>query len=107
MIKQSMDEFNQVKSRMASDVRTIITDGEDLLKAAAEVSGDGFAVVRAKFEEKLTSARTSLANISRAAVEKTRESAAATDDYVHASPWTAIGVAAAVGMLIGFLASRR
>jgi ElaB/YqjD/DUF883 family membrane-anchored ribosome-binding protein len=33
--------------------------------------------------------------------------AAAADDYVHDSPWTAIGIAAAAGMLIGFLAARR
>lgn len=107
MINQSMDEFNQVKSRMAGDVKTVITDGEDLLKAAREVSGDGFAAARAKFAEKLTSAGTSVADASRAVVEKTREGAAATDDYVHGSPWTAIGVATVAGLLIGFLAARR
>ena len=107
MINQSMDEFNKVKSRMAGDVKTVITDGEDLLKAATEVSGDGFAVARTKFAEKLTSAKTSLADASRAVVEKTRDSAVATDDYVHASPWAAIGVAAVAGLLIGVLAARR
>jgi ElaB/YqjD/DUF883 family membrane-anchored ribosome-binding protein len=29
------------------------------------------------------------------------------DGYVHDSPWTAIGVAAAAGILIGFLAAKR
>jgi ElaB/YqjD/DUF883 family membrane-anchored ribosome-binding protein len=32
---------------------------------------------------------------------------AATDEYVHANPWQMIGVAAAVGALIGMLISRR
>jgi ElaB/YqjD/DUF883 family membrane-anchored ribosome-binding protein len=106
-MKKSMDEFDRAKGRMAGDFNAVITDSEDLLNAAAAASGDGFATARAKFEEKLRSARASLADASRTAVEKAREGAAATDDYVHDSPWTAIGVAAAAGILIGFLISRR
>ena len=107
MMKQTMDEFNQAGSRMAGDIKTLITDGERLLKAAADVSGEGFAEARGKFEEKFANARVKLAETSRAAVAKTRETAAATDAYVHDSPWKAIGVAAAAGILIGVLAARR
>jgi ElaB/YqjD/DUF883 family membrane-anchored ribosome-binding protein len=101
------DEFNRARSRMVGDIKTVITDTEDLLKAAAEVSGESFTVARAKLEEKLKRARASLAVASQAAVAKARETAAAADDYVHARPWTAIGIAAAAGMLIGFLAAKR
>jgi ElaB/YqjD/DUF883 family membrane-anchored ribosome-binding protein len=107
MMNQTVDEFNQAKSMIAGDIKTVITDGEDLLKAAAEVSGAGFTVARTKFEEKLRSARASLADASQAAVGTARQTAAAADDYVHASPWTAIGIAAAAGIVIGFLAARR
>jgi ElaB/YqjD/DUF883 family membrane-anchored ribosome-binding protein len=31
----------------------------------------------------------------------------ATDDYVHEHPWRAVGVAAAVGFLVGLLVNRR
>jgi ElaB/YqjD/DUF883 family membrane-anchored ribosome-binding protein len=102
-----VDEFNRARTRMAGDIKTVIADGEDLLKAAADVSGEGFAVARKKFAEKLGSARAKLADASEAAVGTAREVAAAADDYVHDSPWTAIGIAAAGGMLIGFLAARR
>lgn len=107
MMEQRTDVFNQAKGKMANDIKTVITDGEDLLKAAADVSGAGFAVARGKFEEKLGSARARLADASQAAVGTVRETAAAADDYVHDSPWTVIGIAAAVGILIGFLAARR
>ncbi len=30
-----------------------------------------------------------------------------TDQYVRANPWRAVGISAAVGALIGFLAARR
>jgi ElaB/YqjD/DUF883 family membrane-anchored ribosome-binding protein len=97
---ETVDEFNRARVRMTGDIKTVIADGEDLLKAAAEVSGEGFAVARKKFEEKLGEARARLANASRAA-------AGAADHYVHASPWTAIGMAAVAGIVIGFLATRR
>ena len=102
-----VDELSRASTRMAGDIRTVIADGEELLKAAADVSGEGFAAARRKFEEKFANARAKLADTSRAALEKTRGTAAATDAYVHRSPWTAIGVAAAAGMLIGILAARR
>ena len=107
MKNQTVGEFNQAKNKMAGDIKTVITDGEDLLKAAAEVSGEGFAVARSKFEEKLGSARARLADASQAAVGKAKGTAAAADGYVHDNPWPVIGVAAAAGLLIGFLASRR
>jgi ElaB/YqjD/DUF883 family membrane-anchored ribosome-binding protein len=102
-----VDEFNRARTRMDGDLKAVIADGEDLLKAAAGASGEGFAVAREKFAEKLGSARARLAEASQDAVAKAGRTAAAANDYVHASPWTAIGVAAVAGVLIGFLAARR
>jgi ElaB/YqjD/DUF883 family membrane-anchored ribosome-binding protein len=101
------DEFNQAKGRMASEIKTVIADGEDLLKAAADVSGAGFAVVREKFDEKLSSAKERLIDASRPAVDNARRTAAAANDYVHGNPWAVIGIAVAVGALIGFLTAKR
>ena len=102
-----VDELNRAKSRMVGDIRSVIADGEDLLKAAADVSGEGFAVARQKFEKKLDSARAKLADASQAAVDKTKDTATAVNRYVHGNPWPVIGVAAAAGLLVGFLAGRR
>jgi len=107
MTEQRTDEFNQAKGKMANDIKTVITDGQDLLKAAANVSSSGLAVAREKFDETLSSARARLVDASRPAVDQARRTAAAANDYVHESPWTVIGVAVAVGALIGFLAARR
>jgi ElaB/YqjD/DUF883 family membrane-anchored ribosome-binding protein len=41
------------------------------------------------------------------AVDQAKRAARATDDYVHDNPWQAIGIAAAVGMLLGLLMNRR
>jgi len=74
---RAMHDFDRAKGRMAADFRTMINDSEDLLKAAASVSGEGFGAARTKF------------------------------DYIRGNPWTAVGLAVAAGLLIGFLAGKR
>ena len=106
-MKQSTAEFNQARGKMADDIKTVIADGEDLLKAAANVSGAGFAAAREKLDETLSGTRARLVDASRPAVDKARRTAAAANGYVHGNPWPVIGVAAAAGILIGFLAARR
>ena len=96
-------EFNRAKGKITDDLKTIVSDGEELLKAAANASGEGFTAARAKFAERVTSAKARLADLSQPVVERARQA----DDYVHGSPWTAIGVVAAAGILIGLLAAKR
>jgi ElaB/YqjD/DUF883 family membrane-anchored ribosome-binding protein len=102
-MEQAAVGFNHAKDKMAQDFKMIISDGEDLLKAAANASGEGLAAARAKFSEQVTNVKAKLADVSHPVIE----GAGRADDYVKDNPWTAIGVAAAVGMLIGFLAAKR
>ena len=107
MMNRAVNKFNRAGGRLAGDFRTMIADSEDLLKAAGAVSGEGFAMARSKFEEKLKSAKSALAEASQPAIDSTRETAAAADSYVRDNPWTAVGVAIAAGALVGFLAAKR
>jgi ElaB/YqjD/DUF883 family membrane-anchored ribosome-binding protein len=107
MMEQRTDEFSQAKGKMAGDIRTVITDGEDLLKAATNVSGASLAATRDEFKEKLGSARARLADAAQPAIDKAKNTAAAANGYVRGNPWTAIGFAVAVGALIGYLVVRR
>jgi len=107
MMNRAVNKFNRAGGRLAGDFRTMIADSEELLKAAGAVSGEGFAMARSKFEEKVKHAKASLADASQPAIDRTRETAAAADDYVRDNPWTAIGVAIAAGALVGFLAAKR
>jgi ElaB/YqjD/DUF883 family membrane-anchored ribosome-binding protein len=107
MSEETMSEFNRTKGKMVDDFKAIVTDADDLLQATAKVSGEGFNVARAKFTERLKSAKTSLAEAERHAVDKAKQAATATDDYVKGNPWTAVGIAAGIGVLIGFLVAKR
>jgi ElaB/YqjD/DUF883 family membrane-anchored ribosome-binding protein len=102
-MEHAAGKFNRATGKMADDLKRIVSDGEALLKAAANASGEGFAAAQAKFAESVTSAKAKLADASQPVFDKARQA----DDYVHGSPWTAIGAAAAVGLLIGLLAAKR
>lgn len=95
------------KDDLMRDFRNLIQGGEALLKSTSNLSGEAFAQAREQFRIQLASARTRVAAASRVAAEKGRQAAAVTDDYVHANPWPAIGVAAGVGFIVGALLSRR
>ena len=107
MMNRAMHRFDRARGRMAGDFRTMINDSEDLLRAAASVSSEGFTAARAKFEDKLKDAKAALAEASQPMVDTTTETASAANDYVRANPWTAVGIAIAAGVLVGFLAAKR
>jgi len=107
MAERAAETFGRARGRVAEGLRAVIADGEELLKAAAAVPGEGFAEARKAFEEKLQRARTALVDAWKPALAKAGETAAAGNHYVRANPWTAIGVAAAAGLLIGMLAAKR
>ena len=93
--------------KLMEDLRLVVTDAEELLKATAGQAGEKVAAARARAEESIDAAKTRIAQAGYAAAAQTREAAKATDDYVHDNPWTAIGVAAAVGIVIGVLLARK
>lgn len=107
MMDRAVRQLNRAGATMAGDFRTMITDGEDLLKAAATVSDEGFSAARKKFEERLQSAKATLADASQPMIDSTKEAAAAADNYVRGNAWTAVGVALAAGALVGFLTAKR
>jgi ElaB/YqjD/DUF883 family membrane-anchored ribosome-binding protein len=47
-----------------------------------------------------------LEDIQKLLTEKGKEAATATDEFVRENPWAALGIAATVGCLVGYLISR-
>jgi len=101
------EALGRSKEALVKDFRNLINDGEALLKSTTNLSGEALAQARAQFRATLADARTRVDEVSRVAREKGRQAAVATDRYVHDNPWPAIGVAAGLGFLIGFLVTRR
>lgn len=95
------------KDKLVEDLRTVVADAEELMKATANQTGERIAAARAKAGESLQAARARLEDAQAVVVERTKVAARATDDYVHEKPWQAIGAAAVVGIILGALISRR
>jgi ElaB/YqjD/DUF883 family membrane-anchored ribosome-binding protein len=95
------------RSRLIDDFSAVLSEAEDMLRRAAGETGDKARDLRSQVEAKLLTAKLRLQELQGQAMDQARDAARATDDYVHDNPWQAIGVAAAVGFLVGLVVSRR
>ena len=93
--------------QLMDDLTTLIRDAESLLKATAAETGGKVAEVRARAEESVRQARARLAGMEEEALERVRAAAGEADQYVRGNPWQAVGIAAAVGLVLGLLITRR
>ena len=94
------------KEKLMQDLRVVMTDAEELLRATAGQAGEKVAVARERIQENLAAAKARLVVAEEAVVAKTKQAAKATDEYVHENPWRAVGIGAGVGLIIGMLISR-
>ncbi len=106
-MSNSTDFTVNAQEQLVSDIKSAISDAEDMLEATAEQAGDKVATLRARIQERLKTARVRLVEAEEVLLEKSRAAARATDAYVHESPWTAIGVAAGIGLVVGLALGRR
>ncbi len=95
------------RGKLMEDLRAVVADAEELLKATAGQTGERMAAARAKAEESLKAAKARLAEEEVAVMEKAKAAAKATDDYVRANPWRAVGITAAISFILGILVARR
>lgn len=89
------------------DLQRVVADAEELLKATAGQAGDKIATARSRAEQSVQDAKSRLTVAGHKAGEHYRDATREADQYVHENPWTAISVAAGVGLLIGVMLARK
>lgn len=103
-----MNEMTEVqRDKLVTDLKNVIHDAEELLKASAGDLGAEATALRERVRLRLLQAKDSLHNLQSAAVERAKVVGRKADDYVHDHPWQSIGVAAGFGLLVGLLIGRR
>ena len=104
-----MDTELQIVTRekLVADMRIVLADTEQLLKAVVGQSGEKLAALQPRIEENIRNAKARLADFERAATEQARAAVYATDDYAHEHPWKVAGFTALLGIAIGLLIGRR
>lgn len=84
------------------DLRSLIRDAEQALGTASGQTQDEVQALRERFREILAQGQSKVKSFTDAA----RRQAGHADDVIRANPYQSIGIAAGVGLLVGFLLSR-
>jgi len=95
------------RDQLLSDLKTVVQDAEAWLRHSGQLTGDELKAAKAKFERTIGKAKDDIVRLEEAAVEKAKIAYKATDEYVQENPWKAVGVGAAVGVVIGLLIARK
>ena len=98
------------EARLRHDLNSVASQVESLMSRLGDQGMDRVADLR----DRVSSAASTLGSGARArlsAIDTTvrsgaRQAADYTDGYVHENPWRAIGMGAAIGLLVGFLVSQ-
>jgi ElaB/YqjD/DUF883 family membrane-anchored ribosome-binding protein len=99
-----------VKDYATDELRAFLADVEDLVKKVGNVGDADVARLRNRVSGAIGDVRQTIGDTTESLRERARLAVTVTDDYVHDRPWTAIGLAAAIGVIVGVgvtAASRR
>jgi ElaB/YqjD/DUF883 family membrane-anchored ribosome-binding protein len=92
---------------VSAEIRNVLADAEDLIKATTSLTGEDLARVRAQLAKGVAAAKQSIEQMGGAIADGARKTAATTDAYVHEQPWKVIGACAAIAFLLGVVVARR
>ena len=95
------------RDKLVSDIKVLVSDAEELVRATAAETGDKIIELRRRMQQSVSDAKSNIVKLETAVIDSIKPAATATDQYVRAHPWEAIGASALVGLLIGLLANRR
>jgi ElaB/YqjD/DUF883 family membrane-anchored ribosome-binding protein len=104
---QPTNSMGKNTSPIARDIQNVVTDAQELLKTVQSEGENKLADVKTKVQAKLDNARQMLGQLQTSVQDGAKVAVDTTDAYVRANPWRAVGISAALGALIGFLAARR
>jgi len=96
-------KFERSRDALVKDFTDVLAEAETLLEQAARESGEKASDLRSQVEAKLRSAKMGLQYLQHDTIDRARAATRVTDDYVRDNPWQAIGIAAAVGLVVGLL----
>jgi ElaB/YqjD/DUF883 family membrane-anchored ribosome-binding protein len=95
------------RAGVSREFHNLLADFEQLISQTTAMTAEDLARVKAQLGDRITQAKASLDNVGGAIGERARRSAAVTNEYVHDEPWKAIGIGAAIGLLLGVVVARR
>ena len=100
MLKSNLKVINK-------DVKTLVKDAQELLQAAAALTGEQAKEVHNRGMHLLDTALVRAQDMQTNAVAASQEMATSADHYVKKNPWRVVATAASVGLLAGVILGRK
>jgi ElaB/YqjD/DUF883 family membrane-anchored ribosome-binding protein len=100
-------QATRTPSASSSEFSNFISDIEHLIRSMTTLTGKDLERAKEKLAERVEAAKVTLTEAGGRIAETARQSARATDTYVHDHPWQSVGVGAILGLLLGIAVSRR
>ena len=94
-------------SGVSREFQNFLSDIEDLIKETTSLTGEELAQARIKLNARVATAKASLENMGESIVQRAKQSATVTNEYVHEQPWKALGASTVIGFLLGIALARR
>jgi len=104
---KKIDATSAKANGISSEFKHFLSDIEDLVSQATSLTGEDLSKAKRTLTTRIDAAKHSLEDLGGNIAQKAKTSATATNEYVHEQPWLAIGAGAAIGLLVGYLVSRR
>lgn len=95
------------REKLVRDIREVIGDAEVLLKETASDLGTKANEVRKRLAVKIEEAKNGLKQVEHVVKYAATEGAKKTDKLIREHPYESIGLSFGVGLLVGYLISRR
>lgn len=104
---QLADAAVHAKQGLAKNLRNMIDETDQLLRSAVHTGDQKFDALHDSFTAQVRHMRAQLDEIETNALHQAKKAVREADRTVRDHPYSAMGIAAAAGLLIGVLAARR
>jgi ElaB/YqjD/DUF883 family membrane-anchored ribosome-binding protein len=94
-------------AKLIDDLRVVVADAEALLAATANDASEPGREVRGRASAAIEEARARLEELESEIRSRAKAAAEDAGRFVREKPWQSVGVAAAVGVVVGMLLGRR
>jgi ElaB/YqjD/DUF883 family membrane-anchored ribosome-binding protein len=95
------------RQAVKDEVRRLVGDVEELVRCLGDAADPEIARLRSKVQAAISGVQQAIASRAERVQQRAEDTLAAGDSYVREQPWQAVGLAALIGVAVGFLVSRR
>lgn len=104
MAQQQQDNTAE---QLRSELKALADTLEEILHSSGDKSETELKKIKERADSMIKDARVRITETGERIVEQTKDAAQQANNYLHDKPWNGIGIAAAVGLVLGVLLSRR